>query len=105
MNERHKLVLIWLIILVIGLAIAFGYWLGNRNETSNSLTDSTEPVTIEKSGEDILFQFTTTGELSKRFKPVYFLKVEGTDMSKCFTDNRLRINLNGEVYWIRLEGD
>ncbi len=55
--------------------------------------------------EHILFQYTTTGQLAKTFKPQWFLKVVGTDLDKCFIDGRLRLNLNGEIYWIRLEKD
>ena len=55
--------------------------------------------------EMTLIEFTTEGEFAKTFKPEWFLKVNNTDLSKCLTDNRLRINLNGEIYWIRLEED
>lgn len=55
--------------------------------------------------EMILFRHVTSGEWSKEFKPTVFLDVVNTDLSKCFIDSRLRINLNGEIYWIRLEED
>jgi len=53
--------------------------------------------------EEILYQFTTTGEWKESFKPQLFLKVTDTDLSRCFIDGRLRVDLNGEIYWIRLE--
>jgi len=66
------------------------------------LEEKVEELTIEE-GEDILFQFTTEGEFSKTFIPDLFLKIVNTDMSKCLIDDRLRLDLNGEIYWIRLE--
>lgn len=55
--------------------------------------------------EHILFQYTTTGQLSKTFKPEWFMKIVDTDLSKCFVDNRLRIEINGETYWIQVRPD
>ena len=52
--------------------------------------------------EHIMYQFYTDFD---EFQPVWFLKVVNTDMSKCFIDGRLRINLNGEIYWIQLIPD
>jgi len=53
--------------------------------------------------EEILFEFTTGGVLKDNYKPQLFLKITGTDLSRCFIDGRLRVDLNGEIYWIRLE--
>ena len=53
--------------------------------------------------EEILFEFTTGGVLKDNFKPQFFLKITDTDLSRCFINGRLRVNLNGEIYWIRLE--
>lgn len=53
----------------------------------------------------ILFRHVTSGEWAKNFQPTIFLDVVDTDLSKCFIDDRLRLNLNGEIYWIRLERD
>jgi hypothetical protein len=50
-----------------------------------------------------MIEFTTEGEFTKEFKPQLFLKVTGTNLSKCLINDRLRIELNGEIYWIRLE--
>lgn len=53
--------------------------------------------------EMILFEFATEGEFAREFRPQLFLKITNTDLSRCFIDNRLRIDLNGKTYWIRLE--
>jgi len=53
--------------------------------------------------ETILFQYTTEGEFAKEFNPQWFLEVVNTDMSRCLIDSRLRLKLNGEIYWMRLE--
>ena len=55
--------------------------------------------------EHILFQYATTGQFAKTFQPEWFLKIVDTDLSKCFVDNRLRLEINGKIYWIRLEAD
>lgn len=55
--------------------------------------------------EHILFQYTTSGQLSKTFKPEWFMKIVGTDLSKCFVDNKLKIEINGEIYWLKVEKD
>ena len=55
--------------------------------------------------EMILFEFTTEGEFAKEFRPQLFLKITNTDLSKCFIGDRLRLDINGEIYWIRLEKD
>lgn len=52
--------------------------------------------------EEIMYQFYTDFD---EFQPIWFLEVVKTDMSKCFIDGRLRLNLNGKIYWIRLEED
>lgn len=68
--------------------------------------DSEEEIesTIEV-GEMILFRHVTSGEFAREFKPTFFLEVVNTELSRCFVDDRLRISLNGEIYWIRLEKD
>ena len=53
--------------------------------------------------EEILFEFTTGGVLKDNFKPQLFLKITNTDLSRCFIDGRLKVDLNGEIYWMRLE--
>ena len=58
-----------------------------------------EELTIEEP-EQIMYLFTTSFD---NYKPQWFLKVVDTDMSRCFINGRLRLNLNGEIYWIRLE--
>lgn len=55
--------------------------------------------------EMILFRHVTSGEFAKDFKPTSFLDIVDTDLSECFIDGRLRLNLNGEIYWMRLEKD
>ena len=35
--------------------------------------------------------------------PMIFLRITNTNLSKCFINNRLKVDLNGEIYWIRLE--
>jgi len=57
----------------------------------------------EEEPEEILFEFTTGGVLKDDFKPQLFLKITNTDLSRCFIDGRLKVDLNGEIYWIRLE--
>lgn len=124
---------ILLIFILVTCSMWLGYRLGNRNSLVSSIPviindqeckskvvwsqgdfkdtetqmEYVDPdiETITKESEDILFQFTTTGEFSKYFEPIYFLKVEGTDLSKCLINDRLRINLDGKIYWIRLEED
>jgi hypothetical protein len=51
----------------------------------------------------ILFRHVTAGEFAKEFRPSLFLEVVNTELDECFIDNRLRVSLNGEIYWIRLE--
>ena len=53
--------------------------------------------------EMILFEFAAKGEFAKEFKPQLFLKVTNIDLSKCFINDRLRLDLNGKIYWIRSE--
>lgn len=65
--------------------------------------EETEP-TIEV-GEMILFRHVTSGEFAREFKPTIFLDVVNTDLSECIIDGRLKLNLNDEIYWIRLEKD
>ena len=60
-------------------------------------------VVEEKEPEMILFEFTAKGEFAKEFKPQLFLKIINTDLSRCFIGDSLRVDLNGEIYWIRLE--
>jgi len=55
--------------------------------------------------EEILFAITTGGVLKENFKPQEFLRVTDTDLSRCFINNRLKINLNGKRYWIQVEED
>ena len=55
--------------------------------------------------EQIMIEFTTEGEFAKEFKPQLFLKVTGTDLSRCLIGDRLRVELNSEIYWMRLEKD
>ena len=66
-------------------------------------TTANEPELIIEAPEEILYQFTTTGEWKESFSPQLFLKITDTDLSRCFIDGRLRVDLNGEIYWIRLE--
>ena len=52
----------------------------------------------------IIMEFATAdGEWQKEFRPQLFLKITNTDLSRCFIDGRLRLDLNGEIYWIKLE--
>jgi len=63
-----------------------------------------EELTIEVP-EQILIEFTSTGEWKDTFKPSIFIKVTDTDLSQCFINDRLKLDLNGKIYWIRLEED
>lgn len=60
---------------------------------------------ISRESEQIMYRYVTSGEWAETFKPEWFLEVINTDMSKCLINDRLRINLNGKIYWIRLEED
>ena len=55
--------------------------------------------------EMILFEFVAEGEFAKEFRPQLFLKITNVDMSKCLIGDNLRIKINDEKYWIRLEKD
>lgn len=63
----------------------------------------TEVLIIEQEPLQILMEFTSEGEFAKTFRPQLFLKITNTDLSRCFIDGRLRVDLDGEIYWIRLE--
>lgn len=187
MNWKGKLTTVWILLLVIVLLLAFGYWLENRarpanmvwsrgdfSDTKTSVVDSNTEVFIFNSEEGntvitcaiagmtfgnnigrilwkkgvmtfegnadesariffeeflkpyiddyikseleeeieltievpeaIMYVFDTSFDY-ETYQPVWFLKVISTDMSKCLIDNRLRINLNGKIYWVRLEVD
>ena len=67
-------------------------------------TELSGTIEMEYESEMILFQITTTGEFAKTFKPEWFLKVDA-DLSRCLIDDRLRIKLNGDIYWIKFEKD
>ena len=54
--------------------------------------------------EQIMILFTTSFDYVQ-YKPTLFLKVMNADLSRVFIDGRLRVDLNGEIYWIRLEKD
>lgn len=55
--------------------------------------------------EMILFRHVTSGEFAWEFKPTIFLEVVNTDLSRCLIGDRLRLDLNGKIYWLRLEED
>ena len=95
----------WVLIMVI--AFAFGHWLSDRALPEKVIDKPDEYYnpdwgTIDEP-EEILFEFTAGGVLKDNFIPQVFLKITGTDLSRCFIDGRLRVDLNGEIYWIRLE--
>jgi len=82
-----------------------------ENEDMTSLTKTDipyiEPEWIER---DSILQIQNSNLLgfyksTDDFKPTNFIGIINTDLSECFQDNRLRLNLNGEIYWIKLEKD
>lgn len=105
MSMSDKLLMIWVIVCITCLLVAFGYWIGNRPDKQPEIKELTleEQQRLIEVPEMILFEFTTGGEFAKTFKPQLFLKITGTDLSRCFIDGRLRVDLDGEIYWIRLE--
>lgn len=135
LNINKTFCLVFVIIVLILFALTFVFWLGYKvgttkseivwshgdfsNETAveyanskteimidtnNKLIDLIKSVTVE-TPEMILFRHVTSGEWAKEFKPTIFLDIVNTDLSECFIDDRLRLNLNGKIYWIRLEKD
>jgi len=79
-----------------------GFEYGSKYESAKS-EEEDELMTEEP--EMIIFEFTSGDEFAKTFFPQTFLRINNTDLSNCLIDNRLRLNLNGEIYWIRLEKD
>jgi len=148
---KDKLLMIWAIVMITCLSIAFGYWIGDKalqidnlfnddievfeqlkiyiddyidnkiaekeaikdkgfiiidpeeNKPFEYFNPDWETFDMPSSNEEILFEFTTGGVLKDNFKPQLFLKITGTDLSRCFIDGRLKVDLNGEIYWVRLE--
>jgi hypothetical protein len=80
--------------------IFFEGWL--KQFVDEYIKSETEKEELIEEPEQIMYLFSTSFD---NYRPQWFLKVIDTDMSKCLIDGRLRLELNGEIYWMRLEKD
>jgi hypothetical protein len=69
---------------------------------SDGRLDSGETFIIYTKLEDIMYLFSCNID---GFKPTKFLEITGVDMSECYIDGRLRVVIDDEICWIRLEID
>jgi len=93
-----------LVLLFAAICGAYSIFTGKLPITDIETTKLKEKneLTIEEP-EQILFEINTSGEFAKDFKPQWFLRVTGTDLSRCLINNRLRISLDDKIYWVKVE--
>ena len=78
-------------------------YIENKQKEGITITEEPDELLTIDEPEEVLVQLTTCGVLKDNFRPQLFLKVTDTDLSRCLIDDKLRIDLNGEIYWIKLQ--
>jgi len=102
------------IILLIILLITFGYLLSTMADAklSDETLEEVERLRMKHYGSGKLIYVPNDSDILIKLtpkKPEYFFVIEDVpnwyDSSDYFIDDRLKILINGEIYWIRLEKD